>query len=297
MARRILVAEASKAIVTALRRDLVGTGLELDPVAPAEAASKVDPEQHVAAIVRGGEGAAEVVAAVRVVDPLLPVIALFLDEEDAQRHPDACGADGVLVGPLTGPGVAGVCRLAEKLRAESRRAAELEQIAARATAGASDLAFLKRLLLLEVKRSKRYGYPVSIALVAVDRWGELAASLGGRGSAALLSEVLGVLATSVRDIDLAVPFADERFVVLLPHTKAEGGLQVARRLCARIRDRGAAVKVTASAGVAGHEGDRTVSFGGLVKRAAEALTRARAAGGDRAEPADPPPRRDRIVIG
>jgi len=34
-----------------------------------------------------------------------------------------------------------------------------------------------------------------------------------------------------------------------------------------------------------------------VRRASEALTRARAAGGDRAESADPPKKRDRISIG
>jgi hypothetical protein len=40
-----------------------------------------------------------------------------------------------------------------------------------------------------------------------------------------------------------------------------------------------------------------VSFGGLVKRAGEALARAVEKGGDRAEPADPPKKRDRISIG
>jgi len=69
------------------------------------------------------------------------------------------------------------------------------------------------------------------------------------------------------------------------------------RLVARIRDRDPKAPVTVSAGVAGHAGGGTVSFGSLVKRAAEALTRARAKGGDRAEPADPPPKRNRVVMG
>ena len=56
-------------------------------------------------------------------------------------------------------------------------------------------------------------------------------------------------------------------------------------------------RLTASVGVATHGGDGTVSFGGLVKRASDALGRARAAGGDRAEPADPPKKRERISIG
>ncbi|BDG03872.1 diguanylate cyclase [Anaeromyxobacter oryzae] len=298
MARRILVAEQSKHVVTALRRDLEGTGFVVDPVAPAEAAARLDADRHFAAIVRGNDGAPAVVDALRAADPLLPVIALFFDEDEARRHPGAFGADGVLVGPLTAASVAGTCRLAEKLRTEARRAQALEATAAeRARGGEAGLDFLKKLLLLEVKRSKRYGYPVALALVAVDRWPDVLAKVDRAGRAALLADVLGLLTASVRDIDLVAPFAEERFVVLMPHTKAEGALQVSRRLCAKIRDRKADVAVTASAGVAGHEGGGTVSFGMLVKRAAEALTRARAEGGDRAVPAEPPPRRDRIVLG
>ncbi len=52
-----------------------------------------------------------------------------------------------------------------------------------------------------------------------------------------------------------------------------------------------------SVGVSSHEGQGTVSFGSLVKRAAEALGSARTAGGDRAVGSDPPKRRDRISIG
>jgi len=297
MSRRILVAEDSNPILTTLRRDLEPAGFEVEAVAPAEVARALEPGRYLAAIVRGAGAGGEAVKALRAADNLMPVIALFLDEEEAAAQPDALGADGVLVGPLTAPGVVGICRMAERLREAAQRAAELEVLAAQKARSGSDLEFLKKLLLIEVKRSKRYGYPLSLALLSVDGWAEIAPRLGGRRRTELLGEVLAVLSASLRDIDLAVPFAEERFVVLMPHTKADGGLQVARRLCARIRDHGGAVRITASLGVAGHDGVGTVSFGGLVKRAAEALTRARLAGGDRAEPAEPPRKRDRISIG
>ncbi|MFY3744069.1 GGDEF domain-containing protein [Anaeromyxobacter sp. Red801] len=301
MPRRILVAEASAPLLAPLRRPLRAAGVELDAISPAAAAGRLGPATHVAAIVPGGVGGAEAVRAVRAADPLLPVIALFADEAEAAAaaQGEALGADGALVAPVGPAAVVGACRLAERLRAATARAVEADarRLAAEAPRHAADLEFLKRLLPLEVKRSRRYGYPVSVALVAVDRFAEVAGRLGPHGRTAVLAEVLGLLAASVRDIDLAAPFAGERFVVLMPHTRAEGGLQVARRLCARIRERGAGEGITVSAGVAGHDGGGTVSFGGLVKRAAEALTRARAAGGDRAEPADPPRPRDRIVMG
>jgi diguanylate cyclase (GGDEF)-like protein len=129
----------------------------------------------------------------------------------------------------------------------------------------------------------------------------VSARLGAAGSTTLLAETLAVVNSSLRDIDLAVPFGDDRFVVLLPHTPSAGALRVARRLVARIHDaKGPSALLsptTASAGVASHDGQGTVSFGNLVKRAAGAMARAREAGGDRAESAEPPPPRDRVVMG
>ena len=70
-----------------------------------------------AAVVRAAPGADVVVAALKAVDPHLTVLTLFFDEEEAEGFPGALGADGVLVGPLTAPQVAGTCALAARLTA------------------------------------------------------------------------------------------------------------------------------------------------------------------------------------
>ncbi len=225
-------------------------------------------------------------------------MAIFLDRKEAAASPDARHADGVLVAPLTASSVVAICDLSVRLRDLSARVSDLEGRASR-HAG-PDLSILKRLLLAEVKRSRRYGHPLSLALVAIDGWEERAPKLSARGRTAALAGVLGVVTASLRDLDLAVPFSRERIVVVMPHTRADGALRVARRLCAKVREhRGqpGRARVTASVGVAAHPGDGTVSFAGLVKRAGDALARARAQGGDRAEAADPPRKRDRISIG
>lgn len=297
MAGRILVAVESKPVIQALRRDLEPAGFAMDAVAPADAAARLDPSRHVAAVVRAAAGAEAVVAALKAADPHLAVLALFFDEEEAEGFPGGLGADGVLVGPLTAPQVAGTCALAARLTAAQRRLHTAERSRPLTPSGEHDLGFLKRLLFVEVKRSKRYGIPLSLALVSVDGWEELAAQIGPRARAAMLSELTGLVSGAVRDIDIAVPFSEERLVVLMPHTPSAGGLHVARRICTRVRERATAIPVTVSVGVASHEGQGTVSFGSLVKRAAEALGQARGAGGDRAVGAEPPKRRDRISIG
>ena len=298
MAGRILVAIESKPVVSALRRDLEPAGFAVDAVPPAAAAGKLDPARHVVALVRAAAGADQVVAALRRADPQLAVVVLFFDEEEAQGYPGALGADGLLVGPITTSQVTGTCALAARLTAARRElVAQARAAAPRAASGATDLAFLKRLLFVEVKRSRRYGFPLSLALVSVDRWEELSEQLGPRARATLLSELTGVVAAAVRDIDVSVPFSDDRLVVLMPHTTTAGGLQVARRICGRVRERASAIPLSVSIGLASHDGHGTVSFGALVKRASEALSSAREAGGDRAVSAEPPKRRDRISMG
>jgi two-component system, cell cycle response regulator len=299
MTARILVAEDSVPVVAALRRALEGAGYAVDSLPLAAAQPPEAPAQYAAAVVHLGAAGLELVRALRDLDPYLTVVGLSLDEEEAAAlPPEAVSAvDGELVGPLTAPGVVRAVRTAERLGSARRRLAELSAVAGRRVDSQQELAFLKRTLLLEVKRSKRYGFPVALALFAVDGWPEVAAELGAQRAPALLGELLACLSASVRDIDQAVPFGEDRLLVLLPHTPPAGALKVARRLVARIRDRDGMRRVTVSAGVAGHAGGGTVSFGSLVKGAAEALARARAQGGDRAEPAEPPPKRSRVSMG
>ncbi len=299
MPRRILLADEPGPVATAVRRDLVERGCEVDAIPPAQAVDRAASSRYDAALVHGTRKAAGVVAAMRAADPLLPVIVLFLDRKEAQaRAAAAASADGVLVGPLTASSVGTVCAFAGKLRDAAERAAAAEAVVARREPAADrGLAFLKKLLFVEVKRSKRYGYPLSLALVEVDGWPDGAGRAGAAERTALLAGVLRTVTATLRDIDLAVPFSGERLLVLMPHTAAEGALQAARRLCAAIRERKDAPPLTVSVGVAAHPGDRTISFGGLVKRAGDALAKARAAGGDRAEPAEPVKKRSRISIG
>jgi diguanylate cyclase (GGDEF)-like protein len=294
MPRRILLAADVDPLSDALLRDLAPAG-EVEVVAPAAAAAAAGARRFAAAIVRGTAGP-KVLAALRAADRLLPIVAVFADRREAAAHPPP-RADATLVGPLTGSALTATCALAAEVRARGERIEALESRLARPARASAELEFLKRLLLTEVKRSRRYGYPLSLVLVGVDRWDEAVRGSGAAARAQLLGDLLGVVSGGLRDIDVAVPFSDERLLVLMPHTKEDGALRVARRLCALVRDRARHPRVTVTIGVAAHSGDGTVSFAGLVKRASDALRRGRDAGGDRVEAADPPKRRERVSIG
>lgn len=282
-------------MAAALRRYLEEAGFRVDLAPPGEARQRLEPGHALALVRAAQEGLAE---ALKKADPGLPVVLVFDDQEAAEDSAEDLSADGVLVGPLSRAAVVSLCRAMSRLRAQADLIARMQGASRRAAAKASDLDFLKRIVLMEVKRSRRYRYPISLSLAAVDGWKQAAAKLDGRARATLLGDLLGVFTRAVRDIDLALAYSAERFLVLMPHTRAEGALEVANRLVARVRAWRGPVRVTASVGVASSDGDAGVSFGSLTRGAAEALLRAQSAGGDRAELAGGPrKKRDRIVMG
>ncbi|MBX7097324.1 MAG: hypothetical protein K1X89_06415 [Myxococcaceae bacterium] len=170
--------------------------------------------------------------------------------------------------------------------------------AARPPEATGDAEYLKRFMLQEVKRSRRYNHPVSVLVVGLD---------AGRGAgqapefrAQLKVATQATLVKTLRDVDLSMPMGEDRFLVLLPHTPREGAMVVAARLQEALAG---VTQAPVSVGVSGFDprsaAERNeVSFGGLMKDAGDALTRALAAGGG-IEGSEQPKtkKRDRIAIG
>ena len=295
MAQRILVIEESGPVVAALRRHLEGAGFRVEVDTPSGALEAMEPGTRAVAVVRPEvAGGAPFLEALRRADPGLPVVLLFHDEEEAGA--EELSADALLVAPLSRPAVVSLCRAMARVHAQSRRIAELEKDRVRpSAAGIYDYEFFKKLLLMEIKRSRRYRYPVSLALVAVDRWRDVSARMAGKARAALLGELLALIAGTVRDIDLPLLYNEERLLVFMPHTAGRGALEVANRVVRRVRTHPA--DLTASVGVATFDGQGTMSFSSLVRAASDSLLAAQASGGDRATHAGGRARRDRVSMG
>lgn len=147
-------------------------------------------------------------------------------------------------------------------------------------------AHFKEVLFIEVKRARRYKFPVSLALIAFDPLDEdLAEELRTR----LHSGLALAIRSSLRDTDFPVQYDRDRISLFMPHTEPQGALIVARRICERVaraelRHGQRVLRPTLSIGVAG-VGSRpdVFSFSDLVKAANEAMTAAMRAGGNRVE--------------
>jgi diguanylate cyclase (GGDEF)-like protein len=295
----ILVAEPSVSVAAALRKYLEGAGFELVVVGHLDEAISRARDEAVelvfaaASLVFDGEKLCEKLKAQV---PALPVVLYYPPEVDNPDEAAAhAGADGYLVGPIKRGTIVSTARTmlrmqklrttVERLEADLRKhVAEPPRDASHIEGSSADFEFFKRFILMEVKRSRRYKLHVSFLVVAIDHFHErLVGSTQGLRMA-VMAEALGIIAGGVRDIDLAVPFSENRFLIFLPHTSRGGALVVAGRLHERIAKMKTVQSMTASVGVASYDpGASTaeVSFGSLMKEATELLRQAQLQGGDR----------------
>jgi len=303
--RSVLVAEPAIPVATALRRFLESAGYAVIVVGTAaEALREVrtsPPDVLLASLSESldGEGLCR---EVKQEAPGIPVLLLYMPEEEHPEERSAeAGADACLVGPLKRTTVVtcvGLMLQVMDARAAVARAGpapaapapEPDDVAARRLGlegpASPDFEFLKRLLLMEVKRSRRYRYPIALVLLELDHLDERTAHLGSSQRTTLLAELLGLLSGGVRDIDVIVPATEGRFVAFFPHTPKAGALVLAERMRQRVKTLARLPNMSVSMGLSVFEpspvrGQTQVSFGNLMKDANEALRQAQAEGGDR----------------
>jgi diguanylate cyclase (GGDEF)-like protein len=298
----MLVAEPAAPISGALRRFLESAGHEVMLASDVPDAMgrvrEMAPAVVMASVSDGfdGEGLCRQVKAEA---PGIPVLLLYLPEEEyPEARAASAGAEACLVGPLKRATVVScvslLMQVAQAREAVTQIRSEMQMMQSggrREQTGSGpspDLEFLKRLLFMEVKRSRRYRYPISFLILEPDKYADRLGALPPMQRTSVLADVLGKLAEALRDIDLAVPFAEGRFIVFLPHTPYEGAMVVAERLLQRVKEVQSFSGLTASIGLAVFEpaamkGQAQVSFGTLMKEAGESLRKAQMAGGDRVE--------------
>jgi diguanylate cyclase (GGDEF)-like protein len=142
----------------------------------------------------------------------------------------------------------------------------------------------KEVLFVEVKRARRYGFPLALACLGFDPLPNASTTM----KAQLMGGLSLAMRRSLRDTDYPVQYSPDRVLLLMPHTDLAGALIVARRVCERVAKAtlqvgDETVQPTVSIGVASGEAGREVSFSDLVRHAQEGLAAAMEAGGNRVE--------------
>lgn len=95
---------------------------------------------------------------------------------------------------------------------------------------------LDMVLLLEIRRAKRQGYPLALIMLDVDYFKRFNDRYGHSAGDDCLRQVADTLAhTLKRPADLAVRYGGEEFTVLLPDTSAAGAALIAEAIVEAIR--------------------------------------------------------------
>jgi diguanylate cyclase (GGDEF)-like protein len=137
----------------------------------------------------------------------------------------------------------------------------------------------------EVRRGRRYTYPVSLLLIDIDRFTPMMDKLGREILDNVLRQVAGLLVEAIRDTDTAARIEADDFGILLVHSDRENAIPIAERIRQEISQTtfgtpGQPLRLTVSVGVAGVPHD--ASDAQRLKEAAfGAIAEARAGGGNR----------------
>lgn len=141
---------------------------------------------------------------------------------------------------------------------------------------------------LEIARRQRYGGQLLMAVLDIDHFKRINDGYGHLAGDRVLKIIAGELHKRLRKTDFIARFGGEEFVLLIPGTPLDGGVQLLETLRAAVEAcpfhfKGEPVTITLSAGIAEFRNDEATED--TFERADQALYRAKGAGRNRVEQA------------
>jgi diguanylate cyclase (GGDEF)-like protein len=92
-------------------------------------------------------------------------------------------------------------------------------------------------LEVEIERARRFGTPLSIIFIDLDRFKQINDQHGHLIGSRVLAEVAATLKGNLRKVDLAFRYGGDEFVVVLPQTAKGSAIEVSLRLLYALRSR------------------------------------------------------------
>ena len=133
--------------------------------------------------------------------------------------------------------------------------------------------------------ARRFGQPLCCVMTDIDHFKKFNDNHGHQAGDYVLYSFAQILENNTRSTDISARYGGEEFVIILPNTDLETGVMLAEKLRKMVESEevsynGAVLKITSSFGVA-TKGNESEPSGALVKRADDALYKAKEAGRNR----------------
>lgn len=150
--------------------------------------------------------------------------------------------------------------------------------------GVNNRSSFRKVLDREVDLSRRYGSPLSLIMIDVDRFKSINDSYGHLAGDMALKSIANCMLACIRESDILFRYGGEEFCIALSNTSLTGACKLAERVRRAleilvVRTSGARLHVTASFGVATLGADDDAAR--LVEKADQSLYRAKALGRNR----------------
>ncbi len=151
--------------------------------------------------------------------------------------------------------------------------------------GTYNYRFFKMRLEDEMKRSVRYGQPLSLIMIDIDWFKRFNDTYGHETGNRLLRKLSSVIAANIRDVDILARYGGEEFIIILPQTGQDEAYTLGERIREKISEMRLEVgpdgkelaHVTVSVGISCYP-ENGRGEGDLVESVDQALYRAKGAG-------------------
>lgn len=145
----------------------------------------------------------------------------------------------------------------------------------------------EEIISIEMERSKRYSHPLSMVIFDIDKFKDINDNYGHLEGDNALKKVAEIARGHMRRINHLIRWGGDEFIILPVETELDGAVVLSERIRQSIEsyDFGVSSNITISIGISMYRKDDTEDS--FIKRADDALYRAKEMGGNRVEKEEP----------